>query len=169
MKLNKHVFRKDSQLTSAIVVSRRSAPKALLRVRREYTAGWWFSILSFASIPFLSGCVYSLHPYNVPASQTLKIIDDSPQDYVVRVDDSLGNRHVDYPVTPDGLVSFQVPSLPRGCAVRLFGLIRISDYRAEDVKAFQLSRDGKTVRKLSLDDISNLPLDSNGVGQVKLE
>ncbi len=144
-------------------------PKAILRVQRARAFGYWLSILSLVGIPLLSGCVYSLHPHNIPTIQTLRINGDTPQNYLVRVDDSVRDRHVDYPVASNGLVSFQVPSLPSGCAVRLFGLVKISDHRPEDVRAFQLARDGKTVRRLSLDDISNLPLDSNNIRQVKVE
>ena len=118
-------------------------------------------------VVLLCGCAYSLHPYNTPSVQSLKIVNDSPQQYIVRVDDKLGNEQKDYLVGSDGVVSFQVPSLPRGCAVRLFGVIKIADHQPEDVKAILLIKDEQTVRELSLNDISHLPADSNGVRQLK--
>ena len=115
----------------------------------------------------LCGCAYSLHPYNTPSVQSLKIVSNSPQRYSVRVNDKLGNEQKDYSVGSDGVVSFQVPSLPRGCAVRLFGVIKIADHQPEDVKAILLIKDQQTVRELSLNDISHLPADSNGDRQLK--
>ena len=118
-------------------------------------------------VVLLCGCAYSLHPYNTPSVQSLKIVGDSPQRYIVRVDDKLGNEQKDYSIGSDGFVSFQVPSLPRGCAVRLFGVIKVADHQSEDVKAILLLKDEQPVRELSFNDISNLHVDTNGVRQLK--
>lgn len=115
------------------------------------------------------GCVNSLHPYNTPSDQTLKIVSPTPQEYVLRVNDALNGRYKDYQVGSDSVVNFHVPSLPRGCAVRFLGVVKIADNRPEDVRAIELLKDGKSIRKLSLDDIAKLELDSNGVACVKLK
>ena len=126
-------------------------------------------MLAGVLVILLCGCAYSLHPYNTPSAQSLKIIGETPQKYIIRVDDKLGNEQKDYQVGSDGVVSFQVPSLPRGCAVRLFGVIKVGDSQPEDVKAILLIKDGQTVRKLSPNDISNLPVDSTGVRALKVK
>ena len=95
--------------------------------------------LACAFVILLCGCAYSLHPYNTPSVQSLKIVSNSPQRYILRVDDKLGNEQKDYSIGSDGFVCFQVPSLPRGCAVRLFGVIKIADHQPEDVKALAAS------------------------------
>jgi hypothetical protein len=124
-------------------------------------------MMACSLVVLLCGCAYSLHPYNAPSVQSLKIVSDYPQRYSVRVDDKLGNKQNDYSVGSDGVVSFQVPSLPRGCAVLLFGVIKIADHQSEDVKAILLIKDRQAIRALSLNDISKLPADLNGVRQLK--
>jgi len=99
----------------------------------------------------------------------LRIVAPVPQNIVVRVDDGFGEKHKDYSVGSDGLVRFDVPSLPRGCAVRLFGAVKIADSRSEDVRAIHLMKDNKIVRKLSLNDISKLPVDAHGVRVMKVK
>ena len=121
------------------------------------------------SVVLLCGCTYALHPYNAPSQQTLKIVAPVPQNIIVRVDDGFGETHKDYAVSPDGLVRFDVPALPRGCAVRLFNVIKIADSRSEDVRAIHLVKDDKVVRKLSLNDISKLSVDSQGVRLMKVK
>jgi hypothetical protein len=45
-------------------------------------------------------------------------------------------------------------------AVYLFGLVKIADHRAEDVPAIQVLRGERVVRRFSLNQISNLPVDA---------
>lgn len=73
-----------------------------------------------------------------------------------------------YPVATDGRVTIDVPQLPRGCAVRLFGVIKVSDSRSEDVRAIHLLKDGTVVRKFSLTQLCQLPVDSEGYRTVVL-
>ena len=122
-----------------------------------------------ASVVLLCGCAYSLHPYNTPNVQSVKIVANDPQQYIVRVDDKLGNEQKDYPVGADGSVSFSVPRLPNGCATYLFGVIKVADNQPEEVKAILLTKDGQTVQKLSLNDVPNLPADPNGVRELKVK
>ena len=127
------------------------------------------AMMTCALVASLCGCTYSLHPSNTPSEQSLKIVSEAPQKYLVRVDGSPGDEHKDYPVGSDGIVRFRVPQLPRGCAVRLFGVIKVADNKSEDVRAIQLIKDGKTVRKLSLNDITKLPVGTNGVREVRIK
>ncbi len=124
-----------------------------------------FSTLLFT----FCGCVNSLHPYNTPSEQVLKIVSPTPQGYVLRVNDALNDRYKNYQVGSDGIVNFHVPNLPRGCAVRFLGIVKIADNRPEDVRAIELVKDGKFVHKLSLNDIAKLELDSNGIARLKVK
>ncbi len=109
------------------------------------------------------GCTYSLHPYNSQSQQKIRVQSSSPQRCVVRVAEAQ-----DYPVAADGRVTFDVPRLPRGCAVRLFGVVKVSDSRSEDVRAIHLLRDGTVVRKFSLTQLGKLPTDGDGYHTVIL-
>jgi hypothetical protein len=72
-------------------------------------------------------------------------------------------------VAADGFVSFEVPPLPRGCAVYLFGLVKVADHRSEDVQAIQILKDGDVVRRLSLNQLSELPVGPDGIRVVALK
>jgi hypothetical protein len=112
----------------------------------------------------LTGCVYALHPYNAPSQQSLQIQPPAPQRYTVHIDDGQS-----YPVAADGRVSFEVPPLPRGCAVYVFGLVKVADHRSEDVRAIQILREGDVVRRLSLNQISELPTGPDGARVLALQ
>jgi hypothetical protein len=121
-------------------------------------------ILTLCLALFATACVNQLHPYNTPSQQKLRVQSPSPERYMVRVADI----H-DYPLSSDGHVTFDVPQLPRGCTVRLFGLVKVRDTRSEDVRAIHVMRDGAVVRRLSLTDIARLPVDSAGYHIVDLK
>ena len=112
----------------------------------------------------LTGCVYALHPQNARSDQTLRIQASTPERYTVRVNDGQ-----DYPVSADGRATFEVPPLPRGCAAYLFGLVKVSDSRSEDVRAIHVLRGSQVVRKLSLNQIARLPVDTKGTHWLTLE
>src|SRR5579862_358744 len=90
------------------------------------------------------GCVYALHPYNAASRQSLQIEPPGPERYTVRVGEGES-----YSVAADGRVNFDVPSLPRGCAVYLFGLAKVADHRPDDVRAIHVLKDGEVMRRLS--------------------
>jgi hypothetical protein len=100
----------------------------------------------------MAGCAVALRPANMTSRQTLQIQAPGPERYGVRVNDTQSCQ-----VATDGLVSFEVPPLPSGCAVYLFGFVKVSDRRSEDVPAIQVLREGQVVRRLSLNQISRLP------------
>jgi hypothetical protein len=120
------------------------------------------SILSLCFLLFATGCVHALHPYNSPSQQKICVQSPSPDHLVIRVADTQ-----DYPVASDGRVTFDVPRLPRGCAVYFLG-VKVSDSRSEDVRAIHLLRDGSVVRRLSLAQIDKLPVDAEGYHTVVL-
>ena len=126
-------------------------------------------MLSVGMAAAFTGCTYSLHPYNTPSNQTIRIVGQAPQEYVVRVEANGGGEFKDYTVATNGLVTILVPSLPRGSAVRGFGLVKVADSQSEDVKAICLVKNGKAVREFSLNDLSKLSTDSEGVRQMKVK
>jgi hypothetical protein len=76
---------------------------------------------------------------------------------------------VDFPVGADGRVVVDVPRLERQHATYLFGVAKVSESSAYDIPAIDLKKGGRTVRKLSLNDLKKLPADSEGYSLVKLE
>jgi len=112
----------------------------------------------------VTGCVYALHPSNAGSRQSLQIQPPAPERYTVRVNDGESYR-----VADDGRVGFEVPALSRGCAVYLFGLVKVADHRSEDVQAIQVLKDGGVVRRLSLNELSELPVESDGTRVLTLE
>jgi hypothetical protein len=116
-----------------------------------------------AAATCLSGCVHVLQAYNTPGQERLHFVNASGGQYAVRIEDNPQTL-----VPPDGRVLVDVPRLPRGCSVYLFGVIKLSDGSPERVRAIQVLRNGKVVRRLSLQTIHNLPLDSDDYRMVKL-
>jgi hypothetical protein len=111
-----------------------------------------------------SGCVYALQKYNIPSQHTLVIQGTQSTNVMVRV----ANEH-EYPVANDGRVTFEVPRLPRGCAVYLFGAIKIRDGKSEDVPVIQVFIDDTLTRTLSLSQLDRLPLDDKGYRVLSLK
>jgi hypothetical protein len=105
----------------------------------------------------LTGCVYALRAYNTPSQQKLLVQTAAPTNCAVRVADA-----ETFAVGADGRVVFDVPRLPRGCDVHLFGFIKVGDGSPESVPAIHVLREGRVVRKLSLKKLGKLPLDKEG-------
>ena len=61
-----------------------------------------------------------------------------------------------------------VPSLPRGCKSYLIG-VKIADADAHNVRAIRLERNGRLIRKLSLNDLAKLKVDADGYHILKVE
>ncbi|HEY1172608.1 MAG TPA: hypothetical protein VGH19_14655 [Verrucomicrobiae bacterium] len=103
----------------------------------------------------LTGCAYALRTGNPPSHQKLSLHTTSPTNYLVRVADTN-----DFPVAADGRVTIDVPTLPRGCDTYALGFIKISDGSPERIRAIHILKDGKIVRKLSLEKLKQLPVDT---------
>ena len=114
---------------------------------------------------FLAGCTTVLHPYNQRSEAKLRVESPIPQAYTIQVADNKS----DYQVPADGLVILEIPELDRGCAMFLFGLVKVRDSRAEDVPAIQVSRNGRSVLRFSLNDLAKLPVDGEGCRQLRLK
>lgn len=115
------------------------------------------AISSLAALMLLSGCALALRPYNTPSQQKLHIQTASTTNLVVCVTDT--SR---FPVSDDGRVVFVVPRLQRGCDAYLFGFIKVRDGSPERLPAIHVLRGERTLRKLSLQKLGELPVDAEG-------
>ena len=125
------------------------------------------SFFTLLLVMLLTGCAYSLHPYSRPADVKLQVQSVRPERYTVRV--TAAEPASDYPVAPDGRVTFAVPSFRRGCSTYLFGAIKIGDATPERIRVVEVRREQRVVRKLSLSQIAKLPEDSAGFRIVRVE
>jgi hypothetical protein len=110
------------------------------------------------------GCVHTNKPYNPPSQEKLRVQSQTPEQYIIRVADQ-----IDYLVSPDGGVLVNIPRLERGCATHLFGLLQIIDSSPYNVQAIQVRKGERIIRKLSLNDLAELPIDGAGYHLVKVE
>lgn len=112
------------------------------------------------------GCAYRLPVYNLPSKQRLMILARSPQRYVVRVK---GSHRGEFPVSPDGRVTIDVPTLPRACSVYLFDRIRISSgFSPLTSKSVDVVDSGHIAATLSLTEITKLSTDASGYHVLKV-
>lgn len=125
------------------------------------------SILKFALVFGLTGCSYSLRKYNPPSQEKLRIQTVAVSNCVIRVVGS--DKTESFAPASNGRVTLDIPRLPRGCDVYLFGLIKIEDGGAENVLAIHVLRGDKVVRKLSLTTLRKLSADAEGYHILVLE
>jgi hypothetical protein len=93
----------------------------------------------------------------------MKIVAGSPERYVVRVKAA---DSTDFPVASDGRVTINVPRLLRACSVYLFDRIRISSgVQPLTTKSIQLLGNSNVATRLSLAEITKLPLDMLGAAR----
>jgi len=115
----------------------------------------------------LSGCAYRLPAYNLPSQQRLIIVARSPERYVVAFRYS---KSAAAPVATDGRVKIDVPRLPRACSVYLFNQIRISEgFNPMFSKSIYVVDAGNIAAKLSLEEMSKLPVDDSGYHILKIK
>ena len=113
-----------------------------------------------------SDCVNALRPRSQQTEVQLKVAVEQPQACSIRVG---VEPAADYPVPANGRVNFIVPSFSNGCDSYLFGLLKIRDGAAENVRIIELQRNHWKLRKLSLAQIAKLPKDDAGYSVVKIE
>jgi len=106
------------------------------------------------------GCSYALPVATPPSAERVRVLAKSPQLLVIHVD--VGHV-VDYPVPTDGRLTLGVPAYRRGCSVYLLNEVRVSD-GTDPLKAWTVtvSSNGKSLRALSLRQLSHLATDSEG-------
>jgi hypothetical protein len=112
----------------------------------------------------LAGCVHADGPYNQPSHEKLRLESKVPQAYAVQVAD-----RAEVPVGADGRVVVEIPRLQRRHTTYLFGVAKVSESSPEEMAAIALKKEGRTVRKLSLNDLKGLPTDGEGYKLLKVE
>jgi hypothetical protein len=130
------------------------------------------ALLLVGLVLFQGGCVTACGPGRHPPPQKLQIVAPSPASYTVQVlpTHQYPDEPVATPVPSDGRVQFDVPINTPHCKQYLFGVIRLNpDGRPEAKRRIRVMEGKKTVRKLSVDDISKLPADAEGYHLLKLE
>jgi hypothetical protein len=117
-------------------------------------------ILLVALLAATSGCSYGLRKFNAPSQEKLQIQTVAATNCTVRIVGA--DKTETFSPAADGRVTLDVPRLPRGCDVHLFGFIKIEDGGPENVSAIHVLRGDKVVRKLSLTKLRKLPVDAKG-------
>lgn len=111
----------------------------------------------------VSGCAKALLISNTPSQEKLRVLSANAEKYTITV----AEKTV-YPVPRDGRVSMEIPRLPSGDATYVLG-VKMASASSYDVPAIHLKRDGRTVRKISLNDVAKLPVDDQGYRVLKVE
>ena len=102
-----------------------------------------------------NGCTLVLPGYNAPFSEKMVILAKDPAAVAVQVEGSgLGLM----PVAEDGRLVIEFPVLPRECSTYVVGM-RVKDHSVEARKIILLVRDGRVVRKLSVNQLRRLAKD----------
>jgi hypothetical protein len=107
----------------------------------------------------LEGCAYRLYAPSPPVRELIKIVDKSPNSFIVHV----GLGTTDYQVPSDGRLVVMVPGYRPSCGVYLFDWIKVGGGKyPTDAPAITVMGKNKIVRRLSVKQITSLPIDSDG-------
>jgi hypothetical protein len=123
------------------------------------------SFLAFLLIAMLADCVYALPVSNPSTNVKLRLQSPQPQSYSVRV--IVQDAPTDYPVTADGRVNLTVLPFRDGCTVYFLGL-KVKDATPERMRVIEVRRGERTIRRLSLEQITKLKQDDAGYRLVKV-
>jgi hypothetical protein len=136
---------------------------ATMRLRKSVV-----TVALVGSVLTLTGCAYRLYG-PIPASQELvQIVAKTPDQYTVQVDTGSSNRR--YEVPRDGRVKIAVPSYRFPCGVYLFNAVKIGGY-SDPLEGWSVSitRDGRTIRRLSVRNVVRLSINQDGYHILKLK
>ena len=122
-------------------------------------------LLGLGAVLTLSGCVLALPTYNRPSQEKVLVRGRTQGAYSIHIDTEDGG---DFPVSPDGRVLLDVPTLPRFCSL-IFLVFPLTDGRPESQKVFQVLRDGHVVKTLSLRQLRRLRVDEAGYHRLELK
>ena len=122
------------------------------------------TVLLAIAIASSGGCVLALPGYNEPFEERLAIIAPHPGSYEIALD---GSEVPPTRVPSDGKTVLHFPVLPRHCSTFFLG-IKVKDRSVAHRKLILLLRDGRVVRKLSVDKLRSLPVDPAGYHQLRL-
>ena len=119
-----------------------------------------------ALVVSLAGCAFRLPPAAPPTQEMIRIVANTPEQYVVQVNAGTVRK---YDVPHDGSIKIDIPSYRRSCGVYLFDAIKVGGY-GDPLKGWTVSvtRNGKTVHKQSLRATQKSPTDEGGYHAVKI-
>ena len=120
------------------------------------------------SVLSLAGCAYRLYGPIPPSQELVQIVAKTPDQYAVQVD--TGSLDHQYEVPRDGRVRIAIPSYRFPCGVYLFNALKVGGYD-DPLEAWSVSitRNGRTVRKLSVRAVLKLSIDQGGYHILKLK
>lgn len=120
------------------------------------------------SVVMLAGCVYRFYGPIPTSEELVQIVAKAPEQYAVQVDAGSLNRR--YEVPHDGRVRIAIPSYRFPCGVYLFGAAKVGGY-GDPLATWSVSvtRNGRTVRKLSVRAVLRLSIDPGGYHVLKLK
>jgi hypothetical protein len=115
----------------------------------------------------LASCAYRLPAFTLPSQELVRIVTKKPEQYTAQVDTGRVNE---YEVPPDGRVKVGIPPYRSSCGVYLFNVVKVGGYDSP-LKAWSISiaRNGKTVRKLSVQAVRELAADQAGYHILKIK
>ncbi len=124
-------------------------------------------LLGLAVLAQSLGCAYALPPPTPPWQERLRIVANSPEAYVIRLN---ADRSHDYPVPADGRMVLTIPAYRHGCRVYLFNLVKISDgYDPVRDWTLEIRNSGGAVRQFSFRQLRKLGTDQEGYRILKVE
>jgi hypothetical protein len=123
-----------------------------------------FSVSQLLVCAAFVSCVHVDGPYNEPLQQKVRLECRSPEEYALQVGDM-----PKIPVPADGRVVVDIPSLLRGHKLYLLRVLKVSGSSPEDVAIIAVQKEGRTVRKLSLRDLKELPIDREGYKVLRVD
>lgn len=126
------------------------------------TSGGFVALLGVAFVA--NGCVLVLPGYNTPFSEKMVVLAKDPSAFSVQIEDG-GQGSL--PVAEDGRLILEFPVLPRECSTYLLG-VRLKERSVEARKIIHIVRDGRVVKKLSVNRLRRLPPDEQGFHRVKV-
>lgn len=111
-----------------------------------------------------TGCALALPYYNAPFSEKVLVIAPDPSAFQIQIEGS-GQDPVSVP--PDGRLVLEFPVLPRECSTFLLGM-KVKDRSVEARKIIEVLRDGRVVRRLSVNQLRRRPVDEAGFHEVSV-
>src|SRR5258708_30441515 len=104
----------------------------------------------------LMGCAYTLHPSTPGFQQRLRLVARAPENYSLHAWDK------EYVIGSDGEVRIEVPVTRQPCRVSIFAVPFGRSADPLKQRSISLIIGGREIRRLSIHEISKLPLDISG-------
>jgi hypothetical protein len=110
-------------------------------------------------------CALALPGYNEPFEERIAVLSADPTDYTIMIE---GSDQPAAAVPADGRVVLAFPVLPRHCSTYLLG-VRLVDRSVEARDLVHFVREGRVVKRMSVNQLRRRPVDSLGFHKVDLK